>query len=269
MNKTDYIQGLLILSPHLNSKEIAERAECTPQMVNYVKRNKCRMKAQPKRGHRVGIIADTHCPAEHPGYFEFVKETFNRWSVDTVVHIGDAVDMHRASRHPSEPGSMNIMDELELTKKSIKRWTEAFPNVLWCMGNHDAIPYRQAKSLGMPKEFIKPLHELLEMPATWVLANQHVIDAVVYEHGVGSAGQYGMKNTALKYRMSFVQGHTHVGGGVLYSTGPRDTVFGLNVGTGCDASHISQTYACSYKSKQTLGCGIVLGGSEAYYVPMV
>jgi len=42
---------------------------------------------------RVGIIGDTHLPFELDGYLEFCQETFEQWGVDTVVHIGDFIDI--------------------------------------------------------------------------------------------------------------------------------------------------------------------------------
>lgn len=216
----------------------------------------------------VGIIADTHLPAEKDGYFEFIEETFRFWGVNKVVHIGDLIDFHRASRHVSEPGALSITDELLMAKEGLKKWTKKFPEVSWCKGNHDMIPFRQAKEVGLTEDFIKPLHQLLDIPDTWVLKDHFIIDNCYYEHGVGSGGMYGAKNTSLKYRMSYIQGHTHANGGVYYNAGPNDMIFGLNVGAGCDANHISQNYGANYKSKITLGCGIVINGSAGYFVPM-
>lgn len=264
MNKSDYIKGMLAISPAISNKELARRCGCTTALVTYVKRNM----VQYNMENVVGVIADTHCPAEQDGYFEFIKETFKFWGVTKVVHIGDLVDFHRAARHVSEPSSMSITEELELARTAIKRWTDAFPDVSWCKGNHDMIPYRQAKEIGLSDEFIKPLHELLEIPDTWEFADNFIIDDVYYEHGLGSGGMYGAKNTSLRYRMSYVQGHTHANGGVYYNAGPNDTIFGLNVGAGCDSKHISQFYGRNYKSKITLGCGIVVNGEAGYFVPM-
>ena len=60
---------------------------------------------------RVGIIGDTHLPYEQPGYLEFCQETFDMWSVDTVIHIGDFFDNHSLSFHDSEPVLHNVHGE--------------------------------------------------------------------------------------------------------------------------------------------------------------
>ena len=40
----------------------------------------------------VGIIGDTHEPFCHPEYRDWCYETFSRFGVGEVVHIGDEVD---------------------------------------------------------------------------------------------------------------------------------------------------------------------------------
>lgn len=262
INKSSYIKGLLCLPGHGNTAQIAEKANCTPQMVNYVRRN-----VEREKDSVVGIIADTHIPAVDLGYLAFVKRTFKRFGVTTVVHIGDVVDHHQASRHDSEPGADAVLMELDKAKTMLKDWVKVFPKVKVCIGNHDAIPIRQAKRLGMPEEFLKSYNELLGLPDTWDFQTHHIINDVYYEHGLGSGGMYGAKNTSLKYRMSYVQGHTHANGGVFYNAGPRDMIFGMNVGSGCDSSAVAMKYGQDYKGKITKGCGIVVDGKEGYFVP--
>ena len=124
------------------------------------------------------------------------------------------------------------------------------------------------KRMGIPAEFLKSYNDLLGLPEGWDFQDHHVIDNVFYEHGLGSGGMYGAKNTSLKYRMSYVQGHTHANAGVFYNAGPRDMIFGRKVGSGCNASATVMKYGQDYKSKITLGCGIVVEGKEGYFVPM-
>ena len=265
MNKTEYIKGLLALNPNMSTKDIIKKASCSKRMVRLV-----RAELRPvKEDVVVGIIADTHIPCEAPGYFEFIKKTFKRFGVNQVVHIGDVVDHHQASRHDSEPGADAIMVELKKARKDLKRWSNEFPEVKVCIGNHDAIPARQVKRMGIPEEFLKSYNELLGLPEGWDFQDKHIIDDVFYEHGLGSGGMYGAKNTSLKYRMSYVQGHTHANAGVFYNAGPRDMIFGLNVGSGCNSSATAMKYGQDYKSKITLGCGIVVDGKEGFFVPFI
>ncbi len=157
---------------------------------------------------------------------------------------------------------------MDLAVENLKKWTKAFPDVKVCSGNHDRIPERQVKTLGIPKRYLRSLNEIYELPKTWVFSDHHEIDNVWYEHGLGSTGMYGAKNTALKYRMSYVQGHTHANAGVFHMTAPKDSIWAMNVGSGVDERHLQMRYGKIYKNKSTLGCGIVMG-NFGFFVPMI
>lgn len=227
------------------------------------------LKALPKKKSIVGIISDTHIPFEHPRALEHCLETFEKFNVDTIVHIGDLVDHHAASRFQTEYNAMNIEEELAATRKAIKPWTDAFPKVKLCLGNHDRIPARQAKAVGMSPSFVKNLHDLYDLPSGWEADMQFVIDDVMYEHGVGSNGQYGAKNTAMRVGTSYVQGHTHQHAGCHYiSRHDGSTIFGLNVGCLAGEGMYNTVYAMDYKGKVTLGCGVVHEGDYGMFIPL-
>jgi len=216
----------------------------------------------------VGIIGDTHFPAVHPEYLSFLRETFKLAKVQRIIHIGDVTDCHRISRHISEPDTVSATDELEEAKELIKEYAYYFPKITITEGNHDAIPKRQLKELGLPKDFLKSWNELYQAPDSWIKMSHVSIQSVWYEHGIGSTGMYGCVNTALKYGLSYVQGHTHGFGGCLYRAGPERTLFGLNVGCGVDTEHPAMRYGENFKYKPTLGCGLVQDGKIARFVPM-
>jgi len=216
----------------------------------------------------IGIIGDTHFPAVHPEYLSFLKQTFEKAGVTQVVHIGDVIDHHRISRHVSEPDSMTADQEVHEARELVKQYAQAFPEMRICRGNHDAIPIRQAKELGMPADFIQPLEQLYKFPSTWEIQDNYQFQGCWYEHGIGSTGMYGMINTALKYGCNYIQGHTHSFAGCLYRSSPVRTLFGLNVGCGVDIKHTSMRYGDPYKFKPTLGCGLVIDGKQGYFVRM-
>lgn len=273
MKKTDYILGMLHLNDSMSSAELARRAGCTVQMVNYVKRNykpeSIEIPTNEKRSRSVvGFFTDLHEPAAHPRFFEFVQDTFRDHGVSTVVCGGDLVDHHFISRHTSEPDALNPVEELELSIEHLKKWTAAFPEVLCCYGNHDQIPVRQAKELGIPLQFVRSLNDIYNLPEGWKWATSWEVDGVLYEHGIGASGMYGFKNLALAYRQSVVVGHTHSNGGVLYVASPKDIIFGCNGGCGMDVESYASRYGASYKFKPTLGCAIIKDGKEAQFIPM-
>ncbi len=267
MNKTEYIRGALTFNPLMDNHELAEKVKCTPTMVRYVKRLMKAEEAQ-KTTSIVGVIGDLHSPAVLKGYLEFCIKTFAEYKVNMVVFIGDLADCHRIGRHVSEPSSDGAIEEFNKAKDILHEWSSVFTHAKICEGNHDAIPKRQAKEVGIPELYLKSLNEVYQLPDTWDWAYSHTIDGVHYDHGLGSSGMYGCKNTAQKMGMSYVQGHTHANAGVFYMTSEARTIFGMNVGAAVDDSNVALRYGRHFKQKQTPGVGIVQHGKTALFLPM-
>ena len=265
LNKTSHITGLLTLCPNATTRYIASKSKCTIQMVNYVRRN---MERPKPKDSIVGFFTDIHEPGCHPRFFEFVRDTFRANNVTTVICGGDLVDHHFISRHVSEPDALNPVNELEVAIKHLEKWTKEFPEVLCCTGNHDSIPVRQAKELGIPTNFLKSLNAVYGLPKGWIWDNQYEVDGVLYEHGLAANGMYGVKNLALAYRQSVCVGHTHSYAGVYFVSSPKGIIFGLNGGCGIDTASYASRYSVPYKFKPSLGCSIIINGKEPRFIPM-
>lgn len=216
----------------------------------------------------IGVIGDTHEPFCHKDYLGFVTKTFEKYGVTKVVHIGDLVDNHAISRHISEPNAMGAEKEYELTLNAVSKWVERFPELTVCEGNHDSIPARQAKELGIPELYIRNMSQLFNLPYTWNIVEEIVINDVYYQHGVGNGGLYGAANLAKIMSMSSVMGHLHSCGFCHYLSNPTKLWFGLAVGCGIDIKAYAFRYAKPFKRRPILGCGIVKSPVEAYFVPM-
>jgi predicted phosphodiesterase len=213
---------------------------------------------------RTLFISDQHLPFEHKKALRFCVDMANKHSVDRVIFGGDIVDHHRISRHTTEPDADGAVSEYRATLKALKRWYKAFPSARIVLGNHDLIPRRQAKELGIPRVFLKDLHEVYEMPKKWTLHDRIVENNVLYLHSAGS-GKYGAVNKAREMSMSVVAGHTHRAGGIVYYSNPSHLYFGLNAGCLIDKS----TYAMRYSnSEPTLGLAVVYSSERGYYEPM-
>lgn len=215
------------------------------------------------------VIGDTHLPFCHPHYLGFCVAVAEKWDCKTVVHIGDEVDNHAISFHDSDPDGLSAGMEAEAAQAELNKWYRAFPEVTVLVGNHGALPYRQAFARGIPRRYIKTYEEIWQAPAGWKWVHSAVIDGVLYEHGIGSSGKNAALNRAVDNRMSTVIGHVHSYGGVQYNTNVNDTIFGLNVGCGVDANSYAMAYGKPFTRKPTLGCGVVLqGGKAGYFIPM-
>ena len=210
---------------------------------------------------RVGIIGDTHLPYELEGYLEFCVETFEKYGVDTVVHAGDLTDHHGLSFHQSEPTLMNVMGEHESAIERLQDWYEAFPELTLIMGNHDRIPARQLRTLGMePTLYMRPIEELLGMPPGWQVVDQIVIDGVLYHHGETAGGINGFRKDAETRMRCTVSGHNHSNAGISATATDQELVWGMAVGCGVNHEHLAFAYGKHFAKKPIISCGLVIEG---------
>jgi predicted phosphodiesterase len=217
-----------------------------------------------------GVIPDLHIPGNVDNALEFVQDTFSDHKVTRVVCTGDLIDHHYISFFQNELDALNPEQEWKVAKKEVQRWVTAFPEMDICLGNHDVRPKKQAASVGMPaKVFLKTLNEIYGLPNTWRWKTRWDVDNVIYEHGLGSNGMYGVKNTAIKIGSSYVQGHTHAHGAVFDIPQVRRRMSAMNVGALIDKDKYNARYAKNvYKIEMSLGCGIVFSDDEMKFVPM-
>jgi predicted phosphodiesterase len=216
----------------------------------------------------VGIIADTHEPFTHPGYRDFCEYTFNKYGVSRIVHIGDEADNYFLSYHEKDPNFLNYEKETERAMANMREWYKVFPNVDVMVGNHGALPFRKATTIGLPKKWLKTYEEYWESPTGWKWHQDIEIDNVKYTHGLGSSGQTGAIDRAIRSRQSTVIGHIHAFAGVNYHASNNDLIFGMNVGCGIDAKAYAFEYGKDFNNKPVVGCGIVINGEQAIFVPM-
>lgn len=223
-----------------------------------------------KDSNVVGIIADTHFPFEHPDYLDFCKDIFDAHRVDQVVQIGDMFDFYFLSFHPTSANAMSGNEEINKAMESKEKWQEVFPEIKILIGNHEARLMRRYNYGLIPSRLQKTINEAFGFPDTWTVHQNLEIDGVLYIHGHGAkGGRDAAINNAIAARQSVVQGHTHLYGGVKYDTSFGGTVFGLNVGCGVDESQYVFSYAKLSPQSGTLGCGVVIGGKEAHFFPMI
>lgn len=219
-------------------------------------------------GKIVGVIPDLHIPGHMKNSLEFIQDSFSDHKVTDVICIGDIVDHHYISFFIPETDALNPEEEAKAARKELKRWAKAFKNMKLCIGNHDALPKRLAKSMGMPNLFLKSLNQVYGLPASWQWKPRWDIGNVIYEHGLGSNGMYGAKNSALKLGSSYVQGHTHAHGAVFDLPQVRHRMAAMNVGALIDRDKYSARYGKGiYKVPMSLGCGIVYAHDEMKFVP--
>lgn len=216
---------------------------------------------------RLGLIGDTHEPFCHPMYRRFCIDTFNKFKVNKIHHVGDVVDNHAINFHEHDPNGHSAGDETALARKAVQRWVASFPEATVSVGNHDELHYRQAKANGTPTCFLKTYREVWGTPK-WKWDYEHEIDGVLLPHGTGTSGKNAAINLAVNRRMSVAMGHIHSWGGVMYHTNPNDRIFGLQVGCGIDIRAYVFAYGRTFPVRPTLGCSVIIDGEFPIFVPM-
>jgi predicted phosphodiesterase len=204
------------------------------------------------------IIGDTHIPAERPEYLYFCLDIARTVKPKYVVHIGDVVDFHNVNYHEHDPDYKSVKDELELARDKLSKWSNKFPKMLICTGNHDLLVYRKAKTHGLSKEFVKSFNEIFKTPDTWRWDFEWNLDGVKYVHGTDLGGLYPHAIAMRNHRQNVVVGHTHAVAGIEYSASKKDLIWGMAVGSGVDDKVVVFDYAKTTPRRSIISCGVVI-----------
>lgn len=221
--------------------------------------------------NRVLVIGDCHAPCMLDGYIPFLKKIQKKHKCNRVVHIGDLVDWAAISYHEKDVALPSPVEEYENALRQVRQLYKAFPKVDILVGNHDALPFRKATTIGIPTEALKDFKTLWGLDG-WTVHPRFtdlVIDGVIYRHGdKGKGGVMAAYKNAQAEFSSLVQGHLHAQAGVVYHANKEDCVFGMQVGCGCDHHHPAMSYGRVYAAKPIVGCGVVYSSKMAVFEPM-
>jgi metallophosphoesterase superfamily enzyme len=210
------------------------------------------------------IIGDIHEPFSLDGYLDHCKAVRDHFGCSRIVFIGDVIDHHYSSFHPTDPDGYGAGEELERAIDKIQQWYEVFPEAIVTVGNHDKIISRKAFASGISRNWIKGYAEVLNTP-NWEFVDRFEEDNVLYIHGQGTSGRSGCANRALHMSTNCVQGHIHTESSVIYS----GDFWGLQVGCGIDRNHYAFAYAREFPKPIRISCGVVLGnGALPLVIPM-
>lgn len=216
--------------------------------------------------NRVLVVGDLHQPFTRPEYLDFCQAKQEEMRCNRVVLIGDVVDIHAVSRHLPNPNGHSPGEELDLAVECLRPWVKAFPTAMVCVGNHDSRYRTAARESRIPDRVLRPYRQIFETGRwRWDLSWQ--IDGVLYKHGTGYSSRGAALKAAIMARQPVVMGHIHTDAGVYYSASDRDLIFGLAVGCGFDAGTYAAEYQRDFKERPVIGCGAVLHGKEAHFLP--
>jgi len=135
----------------------------------------CGMLVGP-RGNTL-VMPDLHLPYQHQDAFDFLWALHKHYKFQRVLNVGDIFDHHRPSFHESETDAMNSEDEFEKALADSKELQGMFPEMTITIGNHDAIPVRQAKAVGLPLGMLSDFNKVYGLKSTWKWVDQHWFDS--------------------------------------------------------------------------------------------
>lgn len=258
-----------LIADYVPQRAIAKRLGVSRGCIAHIASGRHHAEKKKRSGHRVLVIGDTHCPGMRKGYVDFLKGVADKYSINRVIHIGDLVDWASISFHEKSPNLSNATTEFKKAKKQVAQLTKAFPQADWLIGNHDSLTERQAIATGLPTQVLKDYADLWEVD--WTVHprfSKYMLDGVIYSHGdSGRGGQDASFKQAKDNFRSTVLGHFHSQAGVKWWANPESRVFGMSAGCGIDASKMQFEYGRKITSKPILGCGVVIGGRNAYFEP--
>lgn len=222
-----------------------------------------------KKNKSILIISDTHFPYHHPDTFDFLLAIKTKYKPNTVVHIGDELDYHALSFHPSDPNLMSAGCELDKGLESIQKLQSIFPKLELLESNHGSMVYRKALHHGIPKQVLKSYRQILNVGNGWtwhmdLTLKTSVGSDVFFHHSLGS--------NALRFSqqlgMNCVFGHHHNKFSIQHWTAGKERKWGMFVGCLIDLDSMAFAYGKNNLAKPIIGCGLIIDG-EPKLAPMV
>lgn len=232
------------------------------------------------------VISDLQIPFEAEegpnslGALKFCIEVAKEFKIpkENILNVGDETDQYFGSFFPKSPDArMSALEELELAKKRLKRWYQAFPYMRIATSNHGVRWAKKAFQAEIPSVLMKQYQEVIEAPPTWKWSDEWIIKNIDSPfrviHGMGYSGINGHRTAALDAGMSTCIGHLHSHAGIArISTGINEigkrNIWGMNVGCLINPKAFCFEYGKWSRMKPTMGVGVVIGsGRTPIFIP--
>jgi len=217
---------------------------------------------------RVLVISDLHCPYQHPDAVRFLAAIREKYEPDRVVNIGDEVDNHAMSFHPSDQSLYSAGDELKAAREVIWQIEELYPKMDVMESNHGSLAYRKAMVAGIPKEMLRPYKSILDVKhwkwhpeLTITLSDKQ---PCFFHHGKSA-------NSFLAFRdigMNFVQGHFHEKFNINYHGTHERLKWAVATGCLVDDHSLAMAYNNVNLKRPIIGTSIILDG-QPHLLPLI
>ena len=118
-------------------------------------------------------ISDLHLPYHHRDAFDFLFALNEYYKFDQVFNVGDLYDHHTGNYHETEPDALSPEKEYEEAKKYAHELQDIFPDMIISTGNHDNIPKRKMKTVGLPYSMVGDYNKLYDTEDGWEFVDSH------------------------------------------------------------------------------------------------
>lgn len=121
---------------------------------------------------------------------------------------------------------------------------------------------------GIPPDLLKPLKEILELPAGWNYVNGPLEipltdegdETAIVIHGEEAGGQQALFQLIRQYRQNVVCGHLHSQAGILYLNNGQQTNWSMITGCLADSDSLAFAYGKHNRDKEVLSFGFIVDG---------
>ena len=240
--------------------EVKNEVEVTEPMQDFTYKKPENKKVEREFDNsRILVISDLHIPYNHQDSLEFLQHLADKYNPTRIICLGDEVDKHSMSFHPSDPDLSNAGDELQASLPIIKQLETMFPEMDILDSNHGSMVWRKAKHHGIPRHYIKGYNEVLGVGDGWQWHNDMTIKL---PNGQYCYFHHGKTNNIIRLSqqmgMNCVQGHYHESFKIDYWGNATGLYWGMQAACLID----DDSYAFSYNNvnikRPIIGTGLII-----------
>jgi len=183
--------------------------------------------------------------------------------------MGDEADAHAISYHDSNPDLHSAGTELDYASDFLQSLSKLIPKLRLVESNHGSLHLRKALTNGIPRAYIRPYHEIYEVPETWTWHMDLTLSISstqsLYLHHGKSADVYKLSQSM---GMNAAQGHYHEKFNIHYWGNSLGLFWGMQTGCLVDPKSLAFAYNNCNLKRPIIGTGIIIDG-QPLLIPMI
>lgn len=174
----------------------------------------------PTANNNILVLSDVHLPYQNNKALTLALDYGKKENINTILLLGDIMDMHKASFHEQDPKKRDLAYEFEICRNFLDILQKTFPlaKIFYKEGNHELRweRYLRVKApviLDMQEFRLQTILRLGERGITWIANNQVMKIGKLYAiHGneyKGSGGINAARTLWLRSGESTICGDKH------------------------------------------------------------